>query len=74
MILLGKFASKLRKKKTKPQKWITQAGTIKTNQRAKVDLILPELDATKIVTWDCHVDDSLVLGRYDMIIGRDLLS
>ena len=70
-ILSRKYATQLRKKKTKPQKWITQAGTIKTNQRPKVDLILPELDATKIVTWDCHMDDLLVLGRYNMIIGRD---
>ena len=73
-ILSGKYAKRLRKKKTKPQRWVTQAGTIKTNQRAKIDMILPELDATKIMTWYCHVDDSLVLGRYDMIIGRDLLS
>ena len=73
-ILSGKYAKKLRRKTTKPQKWVTQAGTIQTNQKAKIELILPEFDATKIVTWDCHVDDLLVLGRYDMIIGRDLLS
>ena len=73
-ILSGKYAKKLLQKMTKPQTWITQAGTIKTNKKSKVELILPELDMTKIVTWDCHMDDSLILGRYDMSIGRDFLS
>ena len=29
--------------------------------------------ATKIVTWDYHVDDS-AKGRYDVILGRYLLT
>ena len=54
-ILSGKYAKKLRQKTTKPQKWVTQAGTIQTNQKAKVELILPEFDGTKLcpgtATW-----------------------
>ena len=46
-ILSGKYAKKLRQKTTKPQMWITQAKTIKTNKKTKVELILPELNATK---------------------------
>ena len=36
-------------------------------------LVLPELDATKIVTWNFQVDDLQKTSRYDMIIGRYLL-
>ena len=34
---------------------------------------LTELSATKIVTWNCHVDDS-AKGRYDTILVRYLLT
>ena len=37
-ILSGKYAKKLRQETTKPQMWVTQAGTIKTNKKAKVEL------------------------------------
>ena len=50
-----------------------QAGIITTNLKVKMHFALPELRATKIVTWNCHVDD-FVKGRYDMILGRDLLA
>ena len=32
-----------------------------------------DFSATKIVTWKCNVDRS-TSGRYDMILGRDLLT
>ena len=35
-----------------------QAGIITTNQKVKVIFCLPELRATKIAAWECHVDDS----------------
>ena len=38
-----------------------------------VDFCLPEFSATKIVMWKFHVDES-TNGRYDMILGRDLLT
>ena len=38
-----------------------------------VDFCLPEFSATNIVTWKCHEDESST-GRYDMILGRDLLT
>ena len=52
--------------------WHTQGGIINTYIKVKVDFILPEVSATKIVTWNCHVDES-TRGRYNMILGRDLL-
>ena len=55
-----------------PMQWNTQVGNITTNLKVKIDFTLPALSATNVVTWNCHVDDSSK-GRYDMILGRDLL-
>ena len=51
----------------------TQAGNITTNTKVKIDFTLPGIRATKIVTWNCHMDDS-AKGRCDMILGRYLLT
>ena len=40
--------------------------------KVKVYFTLPALSVTNVVTWDFHVDDS-DKGRYDMILGRDVL-
>ena len=48
-------------------------GKITTHSKVRVDFSLPELSEKKIVTWNCHVDDS-TKGIYDMILGRDLLT
>ena len=62
-------------KNAKPAKWTTQGGTFTTSHTAKVELVFPELDPTKIVNWKFHVDDSETPNpRYDLIIGRDLLT
>ena len=53
--------------------WHTQVGKITTHSKVRVDFSLPELSEKKIVTWNCHVDDS-TKGIYDMILGRDLLT
>ena len=53
--------------------WNTKVGEITTNKEFKIDFTLPELSATKIVTWNCHVNVSDT-GKYDMILGRDLLT
>ena len=51
----------------------TKAGSINTNLEVNIYFTLPELSATKIVTYIYHVDDS-AKGRYDIILGRDLLT
>ena len=51
----------------------TQAGTITTNLKVKIHYTLPELSMTKIVTWNCHVDD-FSNGRQEMVLGRDILT
>ena len=72
-IVLGKHTHKLFHKKTQTFKWSTQGGDFLTTYTKNVELVIPELDATKSVTWSFHVDDSQKNSRYDMIIGRYLL-
>ena len=50
-----------------------QAGSTITNLKVKIDFTLPGISATKIVTWNCHVDHSSK-RIYDMILGRDILT
>ena len=73
-IVSGRYCKKLKQKTQKKTTWATKAGTFTTSSTAKIKLSLPELDSNKIVTWDCYVDDSTEKQRYDVIIGRDLLS
>ena len=41
--------------------------------KGKIDFALPEISATKKMTWNCHVDDPTKV-RYDMILGRYILT
>ena len=72
-IVLEKHTQTLRHKNTKPVRWSTQGGDFLTTHKINVELVLPELDAKKSVTWNFYMDDSQKNSRYDMIIGRDLL-
>ena len=53
--------------------WQTQVGNITTSFKVKVDFKLPALSATNVMRWKCHVDHS-TKGRYEMILGRYLLT
>ena len=53
--------------------WEIQSGKFVTSKNMNVDIFLPEFSGTKIVTWKCHIDNS-TNGRYDMILGRDLIT
>jgi len=72
-VLSAKLAKKLKKKITKPQEWTTKGGNFTTNCMVKMRLCLPELDESKVINYDVHVDESEEGGRCDLIIGRDLL-
>ena len=61
-------------KKKETNTWNTKGGNFTTNYMANLQITLPELDSNKIINWSCHVDDNDEASRYDMIIGRDLLS
>ena len=53
--------------------WHKQAEDITTNLKVREYFTLPALIATNVVTWKCRVDDSAKV-RYDMILGRDILT
>ena len=52
--------------------WQTKVGNITTNKKVKLDFTLPDFNVTKIVTWNCYVNESANI-RYDMIISRDII-
>ena len=52
--------------------WHKQTVSITTDPKVKIEFTLPELRATNIVTWNCHVDE-YSKSRYDKILVRDLL-
>ena len=72
-IVIEKHTQKQRHKNTQPVKQITQGGDFLTTYKTNVELVLPELDATKSVTWSFHVGELQKNSQYDMIIGRYLL-
>ena len=72
-IVMGRPIEKLHPEQDALIQWNTQAGNITTNNKVKVNFTLKALSAKFFVTWNCHVDDSNK-SRYDMILGRDLLT
>ena len=72
-ILMGRLVEKICPGKIYPMQWNTQARNITTNLKVNIDLTLPALSATDVVTWNCHVDDS-AKGGYDMILGGYILT
>ena len=72
-LVMGRLVKKLSPEKDAPMQWHTQSGNITANLKVKVDFTLTALSAKNVVTWECYVDDS-TKGRYDMILGLDLLT
>ena len=54
-------------------KWHTQAENINTDNKVNIDFTLPALSAKNVMTQECHVD-GFSKGRYNIILGRDLLT
>ena len=44
-----------------------------TSKKVNVDFCLPECSATKVMSCKCHVDNK-TNSRYDMILGRGLIT
>ena len=72
-IAMRRLVEKLNPEKDVVMPWHTQAVNITTNIKVKVYLTLPTRSATNVVTWNFHVDYS-AKGRYDIILGRYLLT
>ena len=53
--------------------WHAQARNVTTKIKVKVYFTLPAFSATNVVTWKFRVDESSE-GRYDIILGRDILT
>ena len=53
--------------------WQIKARNITINLKDNIDFTFPALIAMDVVTWKCHVDKS-DKGRYDIILGRDILT
>jgi hypothetical protein len=66
------FVRKLRCKSDTASEWTTAAGLIKTDQKCKINLALPEFSMTREIAWEVHVG-TLENIHYDMIIRWDLL-
>ena len=72
-ILIVFLVEKLNPDKYTVMQWYAKAGHITTNSKVKVDFTLPELRAKNVVAWKCHVYEYAKV-RYDMILGRDILT
>ena len=65
------FIGNLPIEKTKKTSWLTVAGKFQTNRKTPAMFKLAELNPTAEKEHKFHVTSTL--GRYDMIISRDLL-
>ena len=63
---------KLKWKKDVATQWKMKPRKYTTNQQVKANFCLPEFSVTKIVMWECHVDDSSEI-RYNMKGAQHLL-
>ena len=70
---MGRLTQKDNPKEDAVMQWHTQVGITTANIKVKIDFTLPELSATQIMMWNCHVDDS-ANDRYDMILDIDILT
>ena len=73
-IILEKHCKHLRLRNDRSTQWLTKGGIFNTTKRCKTEFILDEFFTNKVIEWDLHVDTSEGPHRYDMLIGRDLLS
>ena len=60
----------------KPIKWKTMAGNFSTDKVGLMTFRLPELSASKEITWPCHVDETQTKNNaaYDLVLGLDLIN
>jgi hypothetical protein len=53
-----KLVNKLKKTKAPPTNWTTKAGNFKTDQKVKVNFMLPAFHENRDIEWTCYVDES----------------
>ncbi len=68
------FLRKLTQQRTSKTTWTTKAGSFTTSRKCKCKFTLPEFHEYWKIEWKMCVDESeVVLGTYNMIIGKDLI-
>ena len=73
-ILTKSKADKLPFKRNKHKwQWSTATGILFTNTKTETSFSFPEIHDNKLINQSLHVVN-LNIDRYDMIIGRDLIS
>ena len=72
-VVMGRLMKKLTPKEDAVMQWQTQAVSVTANLKVRIYFNLPELSATKIMKWNCHMDDSAKV-RYDTILGIYILT
>jgi hypothetical protein len=77
-IILREFVQKGRARTSTKRrtKWKTLGGNFTTKYESLLDFKFPELNTSKTVTWQAHVDEktSSKEASYDMIIGMDMMT
>ena len=73
-IILEKFVRKLRMQKDTTTNWITKGGNFQTSKKCKTTFILKEFYENKSIEWILRVDSTPGPHRYDIILGRDVMS
>ena len=71
-IIRSDLVTKLRTKTDSKTVWDTAAGQMSTSKTVKAKFRLNEFCERKEITWTFHITKNSL--KYDMIIGRDLLS
>ena len=66
------LAKHLRVKRDTQTTWVTAAGTLSTSKKCKVYFTLPELSTSMAVVTEVHFTKNL--SKYDLILGRDLMT
>ena len=61
-------------KKDTTTNWNTKGGNFQTTKKCKTTFILNEFFESRSIEWNLHVDSTPGPHRYDMIIGRDIMS
>ena len=75
-IILQQYVRKLRTRQSqKTTLWKTKGGVFMTMKECKILFQLPELNSSKVIEWNVHVDTTVspCNSQYDMIMGTDLL-
>ena len=73
-IILEKFVQNLAVKNDTLQTWVTKGGTFVTDKKCLTNFVLDEFYENHQIQWNLYVDSTPGPHKYDMIIGRDLLS